>query len=92
MGMIGFGIFFFLILTFYLIAIRAYKSMNPGKFKAYLLALMSCHVCISIYAFFNVVLEGPYMGIFFWIIMGLTVALININKSELGENKYELKS
>ncbi|MCK4428559.1 MAG: O-antigen ligase family protein [candidate division Zixibacteria bacterium] len=92
MGIVGFGILFFLILKFYSSAIKAYKSMSPGKSKAYLLALMSCHVCICIFAFFNVVLEGPFMGIFFWIIMGLTMALININKNELGENKYELKS
>jgi len=66
--------------------------MSPGKSKAYLLALMSCHVSISIFAFFNVVLEGPFMGIFFWIIMGLVMALINIKKNELDENEYELES
>jgi hypothetical protein len=92
MGVVGFGIFFFLILKFYLTAIKAYKSMNPGKFKAYMLALISCHVCISIYAFFNVVLEGPYMGIFFWIIMGLVMVLINFDENELERNETELKS
>jgi O-antigen ligase len=90
MGIIGFGIFLLLILKFYRSAIKAYKSMIPGKSKAYLLALLSCHVCISIFAFFNVVLEGPFMGIFFWIIMGLTMALIGINENEPDENKHEL--
>jgi len=92
MGMIGFTIFFLLILKFYRSAIKAYKKMSPGKSKAYLLALMSCHVSISIFAFFNVVLEGPFMGIFFWIIMGLAMALINIKKNELDENEDELES
>lgn len=90
MGIIGFGIFFLLILKFYKSAIKAYRSLSPGKSKAYLLALMSCHVCICIFAFFNVVLEGPSMGIFFWIIMGLAMALIDINKKESDENKYAL--
>ena len=89
MGIIGFGVFCFLILKFYSSGIRAYKRMNAGKSKAYLLALLSSHLCISIFAFFNVVLEGPSMGIFFWIIMGLTMALIKIEREQPEELKYE---
>jgi O-antigen ligase len=89
MGIIGFGIFCFLILKFYSSGIKAYKRMNAGKSKAYLLALLSSHFCISIFAFFNVVLEGPSMGIFFWIIMGMTMALIKIEKQQSEELEYE---
>ena len=89
MGIIGFGVFCFLILKFYSSGIRAYRLLNAGKSKAYLLALLSSHLCISIFAFFNVVLEGPSMGIFFWIIMGMTMALINIEKGQLGRVKHE---
>jgi O-antigen ligase len=92
MGIVGLGIFLFLILKFYRSAMRAYQGMTAGKSKAYLLALMSCHVCLSIFAFFNVVLEGPFMGIFFWITMGLVMALINIHNNQLGQNEHELKS
>ena len=91
MGIIGFGVFCFLILRFYSSGIRAYRGMNPGKSKAYLLALLSTHFCISIFAFFNVVLEGPSMGIFFWIVMGLTMALINIEKERWERLNLELK-
>jgi O-antigen ligase len=89
MGIIGFGVFSFLILKFYNSGIKAYKRMDAGKSKAYLLALLSSHLCISIFAFFNVVLEGPSMGIFFWIIMGLTMALIKMEKEQSKELKYE---
>jgi len=89
MGIIGFGVFGLLMLRFYSSGIRAFKHMNAGKSKAYLLALLSSHLCISIFAFFNVVLEGPSMGIFFWIIMGMTMALINVEKGQLGRVKHE---
>jgi O-antigen ligase len=91
MGIIGFGIFCFLILKFYSSGIRAYRRMNAGKHKAYLLAFLSSHFCISIFAFFNVVLEGPSMGISFWIVMGLTTALINIEKERWEKLNLELK-
>jgi O-antigen ligase len=89
MGVIGFGVFCLLVLKFYRSAIRVYRPMKPGKSKAYLLALLSSHLCISIFAFFNVVLEGPSMGIFFWIIMGMAMALINIEKSQSEKLKNE---
>ncbi|UCB53415.1 MAG: O-antigen ligase family protein [Candidatus Zixiibacteriota bacterium] len=89
MGVIGFGIFCCLILKFYASGIKAYRRMEAGKSKAYLLALLSSHFCISIFAFFNVVLEGPSMGIFFWIIMGMSMALIKIEKERSEELKYE---
>jgi hypothetical protein len=89
MGIIGFGVFCLLIMKFYSSGIRAYRRMNAGKSKAYLLALLSCHFCISIFGFFNVVLEGPSMGIFFWIIMGMTMALIKIEKQQSEELKHE---
>jgi|GEM_PF-1446435 len=91
MGIVGFGVFCFLILKFYGSGIRAYRRMNAGKYKAYLLAFLSSHFCISIFAFFNVVLEGPSMGIFFWIVMGLTMALINIEKERWERLNLELK-
>ena len=92
MGIIGFGVFSFLILKFYSSGIKAYRRMNAGKSKAYLLALLSSHFCISIFAFFNVVLEGPSMGIFFWIIMGLTMALIKMGKEQSERVKHEISS
>jgi O-antigen ligase len=88
MGIIGFGIFAFLMVRFYNSALKAYRRMRPGKSKAYLLALMSCHICISIFAAFNVVLEGPSMGIFFWVIMGLAMALTKISENELKESTH----
>jgi O-antigen ligase len=92
MGIIGFGVFSFLILKFYSSGIKAYRRMNAGKSKAYLLALLSSHFCVSIFAFFNVVLEGPSMGIFFWIIMGLTMALIKMEKEQSERVKHEISS
>jgi O-antigen ligase len=91
MGIIGFGVFCFLILKFYSSGIRAYRRMNAGKYKAYLLAFLSSHFSIAIFAFFNVVLEGPSMGIFFWIVMGLTTALINMDKGRWEKLNLELK-
>lgn len=92
MGIIGFGVFSLLILRFYTSGIKAYRRMNAGKSKAYLLALLSSHFCISIFAFFNVVLEGPSMGIFFWIIMGLTMALVKTEEEQSERVKHEISS
>ena len=38
---------------------------------SYLLACLGSFVSLCVFAAFNVVLEGPYMGIFFWLFLGL---------------------
>lgn len=78
MGMLGFGTFMLLLFIFYLQSIRFLLATKDSQIRAYVLGLLGCHIFMIVFSFFNVVLEGPHHGIWFWIIMGLTIALIKM--------------
>lgn len=95
MGLFGGVIFLWLVVDFYRRNLARLKEMlNNDEDKAILLALMGSHVFLFILSLFNVVIEGPYMGVFFWIIMGLTDAFARISTGsrKLGGNGAELVS
>jgi len=81
MGILGFSIFCLILFNFYFSTIRFLKYSKNELIKSYVLGLLGCHLFILIYSSFNVVLEGPHHGIWFWVIMGLVIALINIEKN-----------
>jgi len=81
MGILGFSIFCLILFNFYFYTIRFLKNSKNEIIRSYVLGLLGCHIFILIFSSFNVVLEGPHHGIWLWVIMGLVVALINIEKN-----------
>ena len=67
-------------LLFYFYGIRFYRSTKNSLKRAYMIGILASHLSISLNASFFMVLQGPYMGIFYWILIGLGVALINTSK------------
>lgn len=73
-GFLGFLIFLSALIIYVVAAIRALRSLN-GERKFYILTIFSCFIAVATFANFNVTLEGPYHGIFFWIFMGVSMAI-----------------
>lgn len=91
-GIIGFSIFLLIIIRFLGRTMRLLRRMRQDdKIKLYIMALLTCFVHVLILALFVVALEGPYLGAFLWITMGLIVALENIYKRKYTETLEELK-
>lgn len=86
-GIIGFSIFLLIMIGFFRRTMRFLRhTCQDDKIKLYVTALLTCAVYVLTIALFLVILEGPYMGSFLWISMGLIVALENIYR------KMETKS
>ncbi len=86
-GIIGFAIFLLIMVGFFRRTMSFLRHIRQNdKIELYVVALLTCVVYILTIALFLVVLEGPYMGSFLWICMGLIVALENIYR------KMEVKS
>ena len=80
-GIIGYLVFLLIIIRFFKRTMRFLSYLGEdNKTKLYIAALLTCFVNVLVLSFFEVVLEGPYMGSFLWITMGLIVALENIYK------------
>lgn len=73
-GFWGFLIFLSALILYVVAAIRASRSLNDER-KFYALTIFSLFVAVATFANFNVTLEGPYHGIFFWIFMGISMAI-----------------
>ncbi|MFB0564865.1 MAG: O-antigen ligase family protein [Candidatus Aminicenantaceae bacterium] len=86
-GVTGFGVLCIILVLFYSQVIKFLKVKEEGKIRNYALAFLGCHVFMIVFSLFNVVLEGPHHGIWFWIIMGITAALFKIEK----KNRVELE-
>ena len=85
-GIIGYVIFLLIIASFFKKTIRLLLRMRKDdKIKLYIGGLLTCVVNILVLSFFEVVLEGPFMGSFLWISMGLIVALENIYNRKRSE-------
>ncbi len=86
-GVIGFSIFLLIMVRFFRRTMSFLRHIRQDdKIELYVTALLTCVVYVLTIALFLVILEGPYMGSFLWISMGLIVALENIYK------KMEAKS
>jgi len=85
MGFVGLIVFIWMNILFFRTGIKVFKNMNNRLIKAYLLGLMSIYMCLLVAAFFKPIFGMRYLGIFIWIIPGLTMALIKIvDKEKLG--------
>lgn len=91
-GIIGYLVFLLIMVRFFKRTIRFLLHMREdNKTKLYIGALLTCSVNVLVLSFFEVVLEGPYMGSFLWITMGLIVALENIYRKREAEILEKLK-
>jgi len=82
-GIIGYLVFLLIILKFFKRTMRFLSHLRKDdKIKLYIAALLTCFVNVLVLSFFEVVLEGPYMGSFLWITMGLIIALENIYRKK----------
>jgi len=66
---------------------KAYKILKPLHLfnkiiERRILSLLASNIGILIFSCYNVVLEGPYMGIVFWVTLGLLNNYIRIYNNE----------
>lgn len=82
-GIIGYLVFLLIMVKFLKRTMRFLLRMREdNKTKLYIGALLTCSVNVLVLSLFAVVLEGPYMGSFLWIAVGLIVALENVYKKK----------
>ena len=70
-GLIGFGA----LVALLWIAVRGFLRQFRATRQPELAALLALFAFICVVAFLNVALEGPYMAMFFWTVVGLMLAL-----------------
>jgi len=70
-GLIGFGA----LVALLWVAVRGFLRQLRATRTADLAALLALFAFICVVAFLNVALEGPYMAMFFWTVVGLMLAL-----------------
>jgi len=91
MGLLGFGIYIWLILRFLKDCLSFLKQNNDKTTKLYIIGLLGAFILVLVHCTFSVILEGPYKGIFFWITMGLCIVVIklanNNHKNKISMNK-----
>jgi hypothetical protein len=61
------------------------STLKSKSLKAYLAALILCFVFLLGTSTFMVVLEGPQLGSFLWIIMGLIISIRMVDQKEATE-------
>lgn len=70
-GLIGISLFLVLMYKVYRNAYFICKKSNKGAISCKLTGLIGGNMGILIFSLFNVVLEGPYMAVVFWVSLGL---------------------
>jgi len=91
-GIVGFSVFLLIIMRFFGRTMRLLRRIRrDDKIKLYIMGLLACCVYVLILALFVVVLEGPHLGAFLWIAMGLILALENIYKRKDTETLEQLR-
>ena len=83
MGFEGLIVFIWINAVFYYRCIRFCRNTDEPLYRAYMIGILACHLSIAINSMFFQFIQTPYMGIFYWIFMGLGIALINVTKSTL---------
>ncbi|MCX5778196.1 MAG: O-antigen ligase family protein [Elusimicrobia bacterium] len=78
-GFIGLIVFCGLLGSFIVRTMCVIRRLDDSVIKTYMTGLLLCIICILGTSCFMVVLEGPFLGIFLWIAMGLIVSLERID-------------
>lgn len=81
-GFVGLIIFLIIIFRFFKLSINFILKCDNEKMRVYIASMLTTIVFILGTSFFMVVLEGPFLGIFLWINMGLVISIIRIAKAE----------
>jgi len=91
-GLVGFGLLVLIMLTYYAYAVSIIRILQKmgSRLAPYAIAFLLCQVATAIVAFFNIVLEGPYMGSFFWLFIGLTIGAIRLAQREISHKEEQL--
>jgi len=79
-GFVGLIVFFIIIFRFFKLSINFILKCDNEEIRVYIAGILTTIVFILGTSFFMVVLEGPFLGIFLWINMGIVVSLMRIYK------------
>jgi hypothetical protein len=71
LGAVGLTLFAWLIARSYRRALQASKLFSDQRESNEIVAVLAANLGILVFAFYNVVLEGPYMGSVFWVTLGM---------------------
>jgi len=82
-GIVGLLIFLLFIISFFIKMIKFLRYCRDSTISAFMISILSAVIFILIISFFMVVLEGPYLGIFLWVFIGLALSLTNIYDTKL---------
>jgi len=77
-GIVGLLIFLLFIISFFVKMIKFLRSCQDSAISTYMISILSAVIFILVISFFMVVLEGPFLGIFLWVFIGLALSLTNI--------------
>jgi len=82
-GIVGLLIFLLFIVSFFIKMIKFLRSCQDLAISAYMISVLSTIIFILVISFFMVVLEGPFLGIFLWVFIGLALSLTNIYDTKI---------
>lgn len=88
-GLFGLMIFVGILIVFIVRTCGVIVRQSDTEVSTYLLALLMCMLFIIGTANFMVLLEGPFLGIFLWIVMGLIVAIERASLPPVCSQKIE---
>lgn len=82
-GLIGLMVFVALIGTFIARSLKTWFRIDDERARTYILGFLLSIICILGTSTFMVVLEGPYLGMFLWVAMGMIVAVERLNRQSI---------
>jgi O-antigen ligase len=85
MGLLGLLLFALVNITFFVSCFHFYQRCREGFEKKCILAIMASQIHICTGAFFFEAIEVPQVGIFLWVLMGLGVAMMQIDRERKEE-------
>lgn len=89
-GFLGLAAFLAVLIKIFYISFKFLKSNKDLNISLILISLLSSTILILVTSFFMVVLEGPYLGIFLWINLGLILAVLNVSKIKINIQRLEI--
>jgi len=82
-GIVGLLIFLLFIISFFYKMVKFLRGCQDLAISVYMISILSAIIFILVISFFMVVLEGPFLGIFLWVFIGLALSLANIYDTRL---------
>lgn len=83
MGLLGLGLLLWVNLVFYRRALRSFRALESDGEKMPLLWSLVSHAMFSVYGFFNLLLESPFLALFYWVFMGAVVAADRLGRRSM---------